>query len=484
MKRKIKHLFILTLLIAVCLQSVACVSAPEGDTITSKNDGSFDASVTEENPNDGNSLGEQPVVYQSTFLSTDCSVQYSILLNKVNLYDGNLPVIRVQPHSFTVDEVKRIYNVLFENATAYERTENRQMTKSEIEEKLVLWKLYQSDTYLQQLFGNDEKTIELYKEIITSFIDKYSDGSLYSAAPGESQRELCDWTFRNDGSGNDEIRATVETEDIKYCYSVMNREQDDYRIHNIFVYISDEIVSPNNIDYYITMNKLCDEAKPTQSQLEDIKQKADDIIKQIGIGTWEIDKCEINTQYISSDKEVYYIAVSATPVFNGISVTRVPQLDNLKSEETYASNYYYSTINLCFSCEGKLISMDFISPVDVVDTINDNVNTLTVDELFHKVEEQLCLYDSSNYYVFASQKEDGVVQVIADEIELGMMRIKVKDSKTDFYFVPTITVKGCYSVYNENNEIIFDSITVNGERTTLLVLNAVDGSVINVTNGY
>ena len=62
MKRKIKHLFILTLLFAVCLQSVACVSAPEGDTITSKNDGSFDASVTEENPNDGNSLGEQPVV--------------------------------------------------------------------------------------------------------------------------------------------------------------------------------------------------------------------------------------------------------------------------------------------------------------------------------------------------------------------------------------------------------------------------------------
>lgn len=120
--------------------------------------------------------------------------------------------------------------------------------------------------------------------------------------------------------------------------------------------------------------------------------------------------------------------------------------------------------------------------------LNDNVQTLEFDELLEKAKTHLSLYD---YYEYAKDVMYDSEQVFdctvnITEMEYGLTRVKVPNTKDSYYYVPAITLRGNYQAYAaDSGERWFDSNDWwNGEQQTLLVLNAVDGSVINVSNGY
>ena len=72
---------------------------------------------------------------------------------------------------------------------------------------------------------------------------------------------------------------------------------------------------------------------------------------------------------------------------------------------------------------------------------------------------------------------DKVVMDITD-MEFGFARTKIKDERFDFYLVPSVTLSGSYTMYNESGEEIY-TYPENGRSDVVLVLNLVDGSVIN-----
>ena len=72
---------------------------------------------------------------------------------------------------------------------------------------------------------------------------------------------------------------------------------------------------------------------------------------------------------------------------------------------------------------------------------------------------------------------DKVVMDITD-MEFGFARTKVKDERFDFYLVPSVTLSGSYTAYNSGGEEIY-TYPENGRSDVVLVLNLVDGSVIN-----
>ena len=65
------------------------------------------------------------------------------------------------------------------------------------------------------------------------------------------------------------------------------------------------------------------------------------------------------------------------------------------------------------------------------------------------------------------------------EIELGLARIRIKDSDEEYYYVPAWTFKG-------NNAMNFGSGKVEMEdyMVNLMTVNAIDGTVINTALGY
>lgn len=131
-----------------------------------------------------------------------------------------------------------------------------------------------------------------------------------------------------------------------------------------------------------------------------------------------------------------------------------------------------------------VLYLQLVSPMDVVQVINDNVNVVTFDILIEKIKAQLELTDVNNFYFIGSNDGQYSAEVVVDEIELGLNRTRIKDNKTDFYDLPTVTVKGFYKIFDENGNLIYDLEAMQGRKETLLVLNAIDSSVVNTSAGY
>lgn len=478
-KTFILSLLLLTLAVFLC----SCRANPNNSNVVSKNDGAFDAAIIAGNDSSGNIIGNSFSGYTSEFSSTDGTVKYTVQLGDDQVFDGELPVIQVRPHFYTEDDARRVFSVLFGDVPAFDWATHRQMTKSEIEEKLLQWQQLCTGDNLRDIFGDDEQAIQVNRETLESLISMYSDPALYNAAPNTFERPPFQWTFRDDGEGNKDIEAGAIIGELSYHYWVFNRDKDDYRINNLSASTMTEIVSANAESFEL-MCKLCSSEKPNNEQLDAAKAKAETIIEKIGLGEWTIDSCAASAQYISEAREVYFIEIKAVPTYKGLSVTRVPQLTNLKSGDLYAESYYYSDLNMRFTSNGTLLSLQLVSPMDVVQIINDNVNVLSFNAIMEKAEEQLALSDVQNYFFVGSKDQQYYAEVTIDEIALGLSRTRVKDNKTNFYYIPTVTLKGSYKVFEQDGTLVYDHTSSGGNKQVFLVLNAIDNSVINTSNGY
>jgi hypothetical protein len=173
-------------------------------------------------------------------------------------------------------------------------------------------------------------------------------------------------------------------------------------------------------------------------------------------------------------ERVYQIALRASPIYNGVKVTRLPQLSNLKSGDLYASNYYYEDIYMTFA-NGRFVSFEYYSPLQVVETVNENVPTLNYDEIMEELKTQLKLNGAEYYARMAGytapegEKLPPIdkVGVLVDEIEL----------------VLTVTIRGgVYKIY-AGGEMVYGSARGGQGRRTLLVVDVLDSSIINTQQG-
>lgn len=497
-QRIIAAILCMTVAASLC----ACQANPQNGIVTSKNDGSFDASSVKSAENSTEKI--QSIDCTDSFSSTDGSVTFTVDIHE-QIQMSALPVVEVAPHTFTTEDAKNIAAALFGDAQLYETEPEKQLSKAEIRENLALWSQYLNKEklltlYLAENIDDADTFFAEMSRIIQAYIDKYT--AMIETAPDVVEHTPCQWTFYPDThyyytqeeletlqfkeKSNLIISAWSEVADIPYTFSVSNRDENDYKVHNIFTYIMDED-SPNGINKTIILSELCRAGVPTEEQMENAKKKAFEMLYEMGIGDWNVDQCYYEPLGFGK-QDKYTIYVNAVPVFNEIPVVRQVQLGNLKSTESYASNYYYTDASFRFTTDGCLLSCTIMSPVDVVQILNDNVQTLEFEELLEKAKTHLSLYD---YYEYAKDVMYDSEQVFdctvnITEMEYGLTRVKVPNTKDSYYYVPAITLRGNYQAYAaDSGELWFDSNDWwNGEQQTLLVLNAVDGSVINVTNGY
>ena len=80
-------------------------------------------------------------------------------------------------------------------------------------------------------------------------------------------------------------------------------------------------------------------------------------------------------EYKTSEAEnIQNVMVTYTPSYESITAFQGPLID-LKAEDLYAANYYYSSLSIGFE-NGVLTSVELISPMDVVQIENENVETM------------------------------------------------------------------------------------------------------------
>lgn len=489
--------YLLLCLLVFTLSLSACNPSPPKEVVTSRNDGSFDSKVIQPAEESHAPDATEALAFSDTFVSTDGSVTFQIEVRNT-ISTPNMPVVEVTPHTITEEEARNAAFALCGSSTTFyeaEPTLNERYSKSEILAQINRWAPYTSAEGMQQLFPRgDERSWESNAQTLRETIAYMTSEYLGENSP-DYTRPLCQWTFHKSSyylygaeaaatidtsRDNDEISTWAsmgDGEDGRYhIVTISRRNLDDYKLNNI--YYSATTSGPLLVDYALYRAEKLRTDRPTETQIEEAIQKAQAIMDQIGLGSWKVVFSDIETASMGDVTE-YLINVTAVPVFQGVAAIQRPQLDNLKSDTVYASNYYLTEATFAFSYDCTLMDFILYSPVDVKQVLNENVKTLTPEELITRAKEHLSLSDA---YEYGAPLENIVTEytctVKISQVEYGLTRTKAPNTDESYYYVPASVFRGSveYCIKDTGEVFYFQ------EDVPLLMLNAVDGSVIPLTN--
>lgn len=485
----VKYIALVILAVLLC----GCQKNPARDIVTSKNDGTFDASLARPATDKNENQESQSVEYTEIFMSSDGSVEFKFMISE-KLANENWPIIEVSPHYLTETDAERVARILFKDADFFyaEPRLAEKYTKSELQNKIMRWAQYSNVDALHELFGDVGGDLQFRENLVKAAIEEYTEE--ISTSNDDYRHAPCQWQYKKESfywynaaeidekslaKENDVIQASVKIGDISYIYTVSTRNQNDFKINNIHVYPFDGF-SPNSIDDRIFRAWLCRTEEPTDEQVELIRSKCESMIAEMQLGTWMIDECYVDVVYYGEIPE-FVVCINAVPMFDGIATLRRPQITNLKSEEAYASNYYLSDIRFEFSANGNLVRFSLYSPLDVVNTVNKNVAVLENDQLLEIAREHLKLSDYYQYGYGAMIdliEEEVMCTVDITNVDMKLTRVKVPNTDERYYYIPSIAFMGQVEYYGKESGKIYFS----NEDVTLVILNAVDGSIINPGN--
>ena len=498
-----KNLFTCSISILLVLAALlcGCQATPAATVVASKNDGTLEAALEktpEEEPAEATANAEEAAdtdiaeaagtkaeiyTYTESFSSMDGNITYNVNV-ELPAVETDLPVLQVTPHTITSAEAETIARAIFGDAEFYEYSTEK--GKSEIEEEILKLKQHISDRdVLVAYYGGNEETAD---EVIADFESRISAlEALYETASETVEPTECNWQFHSEsyytdpelGLSNDdynqELKAMVWIDGTPYVYVVYNRNAEDYRIHSIIAYIDDSLIPLS--DKYRS-----DEI--TDTDITALLDTTNTVLEQMGMGDWEVEDYTVGEWEVEVGHTVRTLSIQVSPVYNGLKMLNVPQLANLKSEDAYASNYYYEKIGLNFS-GGRLVDFGYDAPLDVVNVINPAVSILSEDEIIASFKRQMTLDDITGYQIEGIPEEllDEVPQVTnvtatVDGVELGLARTRIKNNESDFYLLPAYLFRGSVNLTfsDGSSELINDTI--------FAVINAVDGTIINTDLGY
>jgi len=454
-----------------------CQSTPDSEIVTNKNE-SVLVAIEKEEQTRQEEYEKTNKTYTGIFTNKqgDISFLLDVVIPVVN---DQYPLIQVTPRTISSEQAKNVALALFGETTWYEYSEV--MSKEEIEETIISLRKHISDPVgLKEYYGGDEQLANQVISWYEALILEYEE--MYNAAPKTVQRTVCEWEFYptthyfdftsflgvDDEMSNldktEYIVATTEINKIPYLYNAMNRDANDYRLHTIIAYMDDEIL-PISSTY---SNK-----EPNETDMERVRLKTIEILEKMGFEHWLIDSCVVTERNFSDESKGYRLVVEAIPTYEGIQVTKQGQIMNLKSEDSYASNYSYENITIEF-CGDQIAYFEYTGALEVLEVIEENVQLLSFDEVLDRLKS----YKETDDLLGYAMMEEGRIDVNVNNVELGLARIRIKNNYSDFYLIPAYTFNGTYSYYEKDGTLIYE------EDGQVAVINAVDGSIINTRLGY
>lgn len=495
MNKRIRFIWCALLLFLLC----GCQKAPSQEVITSKNDSIFQDKIKETlSSSDNFDINPSRIVWKEDFHSTDGSVSFCVNIDNEVSSDVR-QVVEVVPHMLTEEDIQRVATVLLGDVDYYERrtSSNPAYSKSQYQEMVTRLAPYATKESLAELMGTSGA--EIYLEYVQLFIDSWTEA--YETAPEEDPRTPCDWSLKKERIYNDseiEIGNRVLDEDmdvlyanaqkngVEYLYSVLRHTGNTYKLNSIQLQLSEGIgLMP--VDQAIYCSMLCRTEKPTDEQIAVIVQKAQTMLEQMELGEWEIVKTKVEVSNNGAVPE-YTINLQAQPMINGIS--SILGQPNKAPQDTYAPTYQMTSAYFTFSVNGDVIDFGLISPIDVMNVPNQNVSTISIDELAEKCMRQLSLSDRAAYGLpdyFIEETEDYtgeklLCQVSITEAEYGFGRVKVPNTDDNYYYIPVLAFRGNVVYSSENSgTVYYDNNPSNADEKhpILLCINAIDGSIIS-----
>lgn len=465
----------------------ACAANPAQNFVTSKNDGVFEENIQQTAPSV--SVDEAIVNRTDSFTSLDGSVEFTWNVNQT-ISMGAMPVIEAVPYFLTGEDAERVAKALFGDSVVFYDLgpeSERQLSKTELQEKIALLSQYTNAEDLDWLIG-EEETVSHVKAWIARYTQQYE------TAPDENTYTLCDWTLKpanyyddNEDEKENALIATATVDGLDYIMKVNTYNQGDYQTSSIRVTLGDGS-DPTYIEKTSNIAKLCITEEPTQAQIEAAQNKAQSMLNQMGLGEFTIARAFIEVRDFG-DTPAYQIWIEAEPVYEGTAVLYGDFGRSYVAEELYNSEFSVSQIQFFFSANCDLISFGINSLCEVKEVKNTNVATLSMTELMEKAQNHMALYDAEAMDRFTGnalmlealtgRSRDSLdCKVEITELEFGLARFPVPNSDS-YYYAPTVIFFGTIDYCDpETGEVVTGTGNPYGTRIqSLVVVNAVDGTI-------
>ena len=156
-------------------------------------------------------------------------------------------------------------------------------------------------------------------------------------------------------------------------------------------------------------------------------------------------------------------------------------------DDTYIT-WLYEQISVVVEPDG-IVDLEWEYPIEVEDSVSDNVGIISFDQAKEIFEQMMPLTTKGDLEEW-SDDENSQVSITADvsDIRLGLMRVRSSGTEKSGLLTPVWIFYGDYtqSVHflpgkGDGQE---DYDNTQEQPWILLAVNAVDGSVIDVTAGY
>lgn len=335
----------------------------------------------------------------------------------------------------------------------------------------------------------------------------FGENKLYEYSYQGEETAECQWLFRSqeyyyEENGDAtaytdnfpygktvELIAAGEMDGLPYRFNVNNREAEDFRNHSMYALMMPPTLpgTPEHTPWMVE-NGVYSDSEPGPEEVQAIEKKAGDMIAAMGLGDWELEARTEALKYayleegVTMPEEIYTsydIVVDCSPVYEGAAVTRHPILSNLKSTDAEASNYYYEELELRYTADGRLQQLIYRSPHEVVDSYETPVLALDLEDVEALLKE-LRPEDILGESVMKENEDYSFGEAEVFSMELGLSRTKLDD--TDFLLIPTLTVKGIFTVNYETKKETRAIYGTLEEPLDLLVIDLRDGSPIKLAN--
>ena len=433
--------------------------------------------------------------YHSTFLNNDGRVEFQISAALPTQWQ-NPSTWDALPHYLTESDIQRAAYAIFGADAAFTeaapRFESYTATREQLLAAIERCQPYTEPAAWDDLCGNNlhgfsseehadtaKRLVEEWNRQLDSFRNDYPEqpcqwtlknSAYYSYAPENTSSDML-------ADFGDAIEAYVQKDGVTYHFEAYTRDKENFKINNIFVW-PEWPVGFSELERLTLYRSLC-ASEPTPAQIEDAQNRASQILAEMNLGQWYLDRCYVEViTYHNPDVPEYVIHVNALPLLDGAEDLARIQHSNINQnsqEPTCADNYYLTQAEFTFAPGGELLELNVYSPMDV--TLSGKADQVwRADDLLSKVEEELKNSSINDYGLDVDEMgyEGARCSVSISQIRTGMARVRMEGTEEGYRYVPALAVYGTAQYqFSDGNKL-----QATEEPYNLMMLNALDGSVI------
>ncbi len=486
----------------ICMAAIivlsACQPTPVDNAVINKGEGQLEEKIEASPAVD--KLFEAPVTLQIDSFGTD---EFQVIVDADVVVPETMryPVVEIEQRDFTTDWMRNLMQVMSGGKPIFTYENETPQTKGEILGEI---------TSLQDMLANPENYLPegTSEEIRSESISEWQElmkawQEAYQAAPDvfeEQEIDLSSTSFAATG----QITGAVDFGKSRKAYLTINRmvggtggsvefnNLDDgvglpfnFDLDSDFTHMNDITISKEEavqigLNYIEKLGETgfapslilagyCEPRGKSTSQIEDYPQ-CYKILFTRSVG-------DAPTTY----RESKYDLLMESPLSSDSSV-----VEDDEAEEQYAPYCPQEYIEMIIRDSG-VNYMYWEMPSKQTLILNENVELKSFDEIIERFKTQI-LYES-----FPSLDEnDSVITktLVIDRIELGMMQVRKKDSVATLMMVPTWTFFGKTILKYTEQQLGGYPLDENNEYTSeipgysYLIINAIDGSIVNPVLGY